>query len=226
MRITLRTLQIAAVSAAFALVAASPVFARPQTPQTEATSSGQGRPLPPAAQGPLVLTPIESTFVIAPVAKVTRLFGVNSGLAGFYAGKVLEDKLFVGGSAMWLANPTNTTQLWYGGVVAGWTCWGDGPFSVRAQTLVGGGQVTRVMDVASMFGLSGPYPSRYPPDFRIRIRDSFLIAEPELTLQMKVADRVRLNLGAGYRGTNRAFGFDHELRGATATLGLEFRIGK
>jgi hypothetical protein len=228
MRITLRTLQIAAVTAALGFAAAPTVFAAPQTPQADTAAAAQTRPAAPASQGPLVLTPIESTFVIAPVAKVTRLLGANAGLAGLYAGKVIEDKLFVGGSAMWLANPTNNTRLWYGGVVAGWTFWTDGRLSARAQTLVGGGQVTRTSDVISVFGPGGPFPPRYPPNYTVRIRENFVIAEPELTLQMKVTDRVRFNLGAGYRGTStgRNYGFGTDLRGATATVGLEFRIGK
>lgn len=221
MRITSRTLPIAVVSAALALAAASPALAAPQTADDQRTQPAQT-----ASQGPLVVTPIESTFVVAPVAKVTRIAGVNSGLAGFYAGKVFEDRLLIGGSVIWLANPRNTTELWYGGLVAGWTFWDDGPFSLRAQTLVGGGQATHVFDITNAFAPVGHISHGPFGNFRIRVSDSFFTAEPELTLQMRASERVRVNLGAGYRATTSAFGLGHELRGATGTLGVEFRIGK
>lgn len=226
MRITSRTLHVAVVWAALALATASPALALPQTMPPDPTVSGQTRPAPAAPQGPLVLTPIESTFVIAPVAKVTKAFGVNSGLAGFYAGKVLEDKLIVGGSAVWLANPSSSTHMWYAGAVIGWKVFASGPFSLRAQTLLGAGETTRVMDYTALFGPAATFLRGFAPTFRVRARDGFAIMEPELTLQMKVLDRVRLNLGAGYRGTTRVFNYRNDLRGATATIGVEFRVSK
>jgi hypothetical protein len=226
MRITLRTLHVAVAAAALALAAASPAFATPQTAQAETTSSQRSRPVPPASQGPLVLTPIESTFVVAPIAKVTRIAGVNSVLAGFYAGKVLEDRLLVGGSAVWLAGPRDSTRMWYAGAVVGWKVYASGPISVRAQTLVGAGQASQVVSYATLLSPPGPFMRGFPDYARVRVHDGFVLVEPELTLQMKVLDRVRLNLGAGYRGTTRAFGFSNDLRGATGTIGLEVRVGK
>jgi hypothetical protein len=219
MRVTSRPLQIAAVSAVLAFTGAPPALANPQASSGQQTQQG-GK----VSQGPLVLTPIESTFVIAPVAKVTEIAGVTSGLAGFYAGKVLDNKLFVGGSAFWLANPTNNTRLWYGGAVVGWTCMVSGPFSVRATTLVGAGQASRLLSIGVF--PTEPFMHGFHGNNRVRFRDDFVIAEPELTLQVKLLDRLRLNFGAGYRYTTRVFGLGDQLRGATGSLGLEFRFGK
>jgi hypothetical protein len=221
MRFTSRTLHTAVMSAALALAGASPALSAPQAAGGQQTQPAQTPP-----QGPLVLTPIESTFVVAPVAKVTKIAGVTSGLAGFYAGKVFEDKLTIGGSAFWLANPTDNTRMWYCGAVVGWTLKTTGPFSLRAQALVGAGEFSRVVNVADLIFPHAPFQHGSPGTSRVRFHDDFAIAEPELTLQVKVLDHLRLNVGAGYRATTHVFGFRDDLRGATASIGLEFGFRK
>lgn len=211
-----RALQLAVLSAGLAVVGAMPAQAAPQ-----ASGGQQSQPAPP--QGPFQITPIENTFVIAPIAKVTKIAGVTSGLAGFYAGKVIEDTLVIGGSAVWLANPRNNIRMWYAGGLIGWKVFDSGPLSVRAQALVGGGDVTQVAYYADLFGL-GPFPHGGPGHYRVWVQQGFGVVEPELALQLQIVDRVRLNLGAGYRATTRAYGFGDELRGATGTIGVEFQI--
>lgn len=207
MAVTSRFLAIGALSAAVSLAGARPAAAQTQT-----------------ASGPLVLTPNESTLVVTPVAKATRLDGRTSGLAGLFVGHTFEDTATVGVAGYGLAAPTNGTHLWYAGVVGSWKTLSAGPFSLRPQILAGGGHgsrlVTTTLPVRGPFG-HGPFPTEPSGTFQFRAGGAFFIAEPEMTMQVKLFERLRLNLGAGYRYTTLAYGFGNGLRGPTGTLGFE-----
>ncbi len=58
----------------------------------------------------------------------------------------------------------------------------------------------------------------------VRFREGFFIAEPQVNILVSVADWFRITVGGGYRFIGGARGFEDRLRGATATIGLQFSL--
>jgi hypothetical protein len=68
----------------------------------------------------------------------------------------------------------------------------------------------------------------HPINRQFRVYDDFFVAEPEIDVQLKLASRIRLTAGAGYRaaaGWRRGFD-DEQLRGATGSMSLQVNFGK
>jgi hypothetical protein len=192
---------------------------------------------PPSSGGPLVLEPMHNGFLIAPDVKVTKVNGKIGTLAGAYAGWIRDDRLFIGGGGYWRADGKKDTDgLGYGGLIVGWFFDPDRPVSVSAKTLVGLGQYSWSAEVP----IGVPYcalPEKYlcsmtAPvdgnrfDRRFRFRNDFVVLEPEVDVQAKLGQRVRLSAGAGYRLIDGARGLDRVTRGATGSVSVQFRLGK
>ena len=77
-----------------ALIVLAPIAAAAQSPAQ------------PGA-GPMQIEQMENGFVVAPDLKATRVSGATRGLAGAYAGFLMDNTLLLGGAAYWL--PTALT---------------------------------------------------------------------------------------------------------------------
>src|SRR6185436_8954959 len=108
-------------------------------------------PPPAPSQGPLVLERIHNGIVVAPDYKVTELNGDVAQLAGAYVGRVIDDRLLIGGAGYWLANGTRGSELRYGGVMIGWTT-APGRIRFGARGLVGGGSGTLALSLDNRIG--------------------------------------------------------------------------
>lgn len=205
----------------------------------------QGAAPPAPAQGPLVIERIHNGIVVAPDYKVTELNGDVAQLAGAYVGRVIDDKLLIGGAGYWLASGPRGSDLKYGGVMVGWT---TAPARIRfgARGLVGGGSGTLalsldnridgripdprmlaagirdVRDFGARFGVRVPplLPSRPLPAFRVH--EDFFVFEPQVSAVTKVTDHLAVDVAAGYRLVGLADVLGDRLGGATGSLGLQF----
>ena len=92
-----------------------------------------------ASQGPMLVEQIHNGFVIAPDFKFTQVDRKSSGLAGAYAGLVVDEHFFIGGGGYVLASPTRDRNMAYGGLVLQWIAGGNDVFGFSAKTLLGGG---------------------------------------------------------------------------------------
>ena len=186
--------------------------------QQPATPGGQN------VQGPLVLEPLTNGVIIAPDFKVTKLDGKVRTLAGAYAGVVKDDRLFIGGGLYSVADGKSGSALTYGGVVAGWFTQPDRPVSVSVKSLFGLGQLSQSLAIS-------PPPDPHdverfgPVDRTFRFTDPFMVAEPELDLQVKLTGRIRLNAGVGYRAISaRNHGLEVQARGPTGTVSVQIKL--
>src|SRR3954451_89976 len=62
---------------------------------------------------------------VAPDLKITEIEGRTSGLAGGYAGVVIDEHFFIGGGAYVLATDTRGRDMAYGGLILQWMGGGD-----------------------------------------------------------------------------------------------------
>ena len=196
-------------------------------------------PAPASAQapsgGPMVVERIHSGFVIAPDVKATEIDHRVSPLLGVYGGWLADDTFLVGAGGYWLVdNHHNDREMAYGGLVVHWLVWNSGRVGLGAKGLFGGGEAT----LADTVTITPRVPEFRTPDGRgpttapalvqrIRVRDGFLLAEPEAQLSLKLMKQLRLAIGAGYRFTGtdrRSFGGDR-LNGATGSLALQIGGG-
>lgn len=193
----------------------------------------QGEPKVATPGGPLVLEPVQSGFVVAPDVKVTDFDGDLGTLVGGYAGWLHDRALFVGGAGYWLANGRRDQELAYGGLLVGWTVNGGGRVAFGARGLVGAGQATLSDDITfARRNLQAPGRSSRPggastggagtTGFRYWYDRQFLIFEPQGNVLVKLANGVRLDIGAGYRLIGSEHDFDDRLRGATGSIALRF----
>ena len=107
------------------------------------------------AQGPLVIERVHNPFVVAPDYKVTDLDGEFGQLAGVYAGRSIEDTLFIGGAGYWLVNGSGGDKLAYGGLLAGWSMPVGSRIRFGARSLVGLGRATLGTDFDELRRLDG-----------------------------------------------------------------------
>jgi len=199
---------------------------------------------PPPAQGPMIVERVHSGFLIAPDVKITEIDNQASGLIGGSAGWVADDTLFIGGGGYWLAEKRRSDrQMAYGGLVLQWFLLKGDRFGLGAKGLFGGGRatqqgtVTEILPPLNLRDLGRLTPPQINPELlrprtittTVRLREDFLVAEPELTARIGLTRHVRLTVGAGYRFTGAADrrGNDGRLRlnGATGSLGLQIGGG-
>lgn len=178
------------------------------------------------SQGPMIVERVHNGFIVAPDFKFTELDKRSAGLAGAYAGFVIDEHFFVGGGAYVLATERRGRDLAYAGLVLQWLG-GSDVFGFSAKTLLGGGSAEssgtfQILDRGRL--ISDPF----------RTRQNFLVAEPEVDLVVHFTDHVGLAVGAGYRftGSNRygrdtSFGIpDSRLSGAVGSIGLQIGGGR
>lgn len=187
----------------------------------------------PRTPGPMLVEPIHSGFLVAPDVKITEVDRKTSELVGGYAGWLSDERFFIGGGGYWLANGNrNDREMAYGGLVVHCLVWNGGRFGVGAKGLFGGGEATlsdtinvRVPEVRTNGRVVTPSAIVAQ---RVRIRDTFLLAEPEAQLSIKLMKQLRIALGAGYRftGSDRRSSFRGDrLDGATGSVALQIGGG-
>jgi hypothetical protein len=195
------------------------------------------------AQGPLVVERVRNPFVVAPDYKVTDLDGEFGQLAGFYVGKSLQDRLFIGGAGYWLVNGSGGDELWYGGLLAGWSM----PFGNRirfgARSLVGIGSATLGSEVdvlrrldgqrgfadgrgvrdnrnVTRFGAAGRGDLQ-PTTIRVRAQDDFFVVEPQANVFTRISDHVGLQWAGGYRLTALDDFLEDRVNGPIGSVALQ-----
>jgi hypothetical protein len=177
------------------------------------------------SNGPMLVEQVHDGFLVAPDFKVTDIDHTTSGLAGGYAGIVLDEHLFIGAGAYVLATDRRGRDLAYGGVVLQWFG-GSDTFGFSVKTLLGGGGAESSGNVQV---LDRGHLAVEP----FRNRQGFLVAEPEVDARIRIAPHVRVALGAGYRfaGSDRrravffSEGGRMRLDGAVGSIGLQIGGG-
>lgn len=187
---------------------------------------------PVAAQstGPLTLQPISSTFVVAPEVKVTSINDKTGVLTGAYAGRLIENRVLLGGGVYWLAEPRDQARLFYVGFLSGARLLGGDRFNIMARALVGVGSGT-AYDTVTVSGVpprhfGRPFVWDGSGTFRVGYRDDFALFEPELRASLHLNDVLSVNLGAGYRVTSADGWLNDAFKGATGSVGVQFAIGR
>ena len=177
------------------------------------------------AQGPLVVERVHDPFVVAPDYKVTDFDGDTGQLAGFYAGRSIEQALFVGGAGYWLVNGSDGDKLWYGGVVTGWSMPAGSRLRLGARGLVGIGSATlgtpftiRRGDVR--FGRNDR-PEVQTATLRVLRRDDFFVFEPQAEAVARLTDHVGVRVGGGYRLAALDDALDGRLDGVMGSVGVQ-----
>ena len=187
------------------------------------------------AQGPLVVERVHNPFVVAPDYKVTDLDGEFGQLAGFYAGKSLEDTLFIGGAGYWLVNGSSGDELAYGGLLAGWSMPVGSRIRFGARSLVGLGRATLGTDLdrrtldgqrglndgrVTRFGAGGRGGAQ-PSAIRVRARDDFFVFEPQANVLTRMTDHIGLQWAGGYRLTALNDFLDDRVNGPIGSVALQ-----
>ncbi|PYR58238.1 MAG: hypothetical protein DMF85_11245 [Acidobacteria bacterium] len=197
-----------------ALIVLAPIAAAAQSPAQ------------PGA-GPMQIEQMENGFVVAPDLKATRVSGTTRGLAGAYAGFLMDNTLLLGGAAYWLPDGPDGMRMAYGGAIVGWQMRADERLGFAIRTLVGGGRTSTRFDGGVIFtgrGVDDRRGTHVRPDGRGRFRlyQEFFTVEPQADVLIRLTRRFRIDAGAGYRAIAAAHGSERDLRGATATLALQF----
>ncbi|MFN7915362.1 MAG: hypothetical protein U0Q55_08475 [Vicinamibacterales bacterium] len=203
------------------------VVAMPAQAQTTATSG-------------LQITPIESGFIVAPDVRFTTVNDRSTTLAGVYGGYEFDRTLFVGAAGYWNTNRDRDHELQYGGGVVKWTLFGHNPVSVSVGSLVGAGTATLTRTYGDLFGTPVAIPanlrmgpngqvititssSRISASTPVRLRDDFVVAEPQVTVILKLASWARLDVGGGFRFVGSSRYLDNQLKGASGSVAI--RLG-
>ena len=230
-----------AALAAALLVVSLPFAASAQDVIDPAPDAAQPPPQAPVNQGPMIVERLHSGFLLVPEVKATEFDKKAAGLIGGSAGWVSQETFFIGGGGYWMpTTQSNDRRLAYGGVVMQWFVANSDRFGLSAKALLGGGRATLPETVSQVVGLPfGRDVDRLTPaqmndlirahtvTTTVRLRQDFLVAEPEVNARLGLARHVRLTLGAGYRFAGndwrRGGGFDRGQRisGAVGSLGVQ-----
>jgi len=227
-----------------AFVALLPVAAAAQSPDEQIapqlSEDTSAQPPPAPSRGPMIIEQVHNGFLIVPEVKATLFDKKVQGMIGGSAGWVFDDALFVGGGGYWMAQRRGSDhQLAYGGAVVQWFGHNGSTFGWSAKALLGGGEATLPETVTQIIltPVPTPRPSPTTPPIpplpprtvttTVRVRQEFVVAEPELNARFSLSKHVRLTVGAGYRFTGtdrfRGRGLDSNTRlnGATGTFGVQ-----
>jgi hypothetical protein len=195
-----------------------------------AASLARAQTPPPApANGPLVLERINPSFLVSPDVKITDVDGQTGVLAGFTAGWVQEDTLFMGGSGYWLTNGSeNDLELAYGGFTIGWMTPPERRFQVGTRGLIGFGGATLGTDfTVPIYAGERNFRDHPTPTYgtaRYGVHEDFFVFEPMATFGAALNRRLRLDVSAGYRVTGGADVLGDRVNGATGSIGLQVRL--
>jgi hypothetical protein len=195
-----------------------------QAPATSAQNLAAQNP-----QGPLVLQPIKTGWIIVPEVKIAEVDRKEGTLVGGYGGWEAADTVFIGAGGYWLANHPNNIEMAYGGLVVGWIVPSTTAIRFGAHALVGVGQAR--VPVVGIVPLAGPMHIVYRPDYdgrpiyRLFAHEDFFVFEPQADLVIRLADWMHLSCGVGYRLIGVANGLDGELRGVSGSISVRFGGG-
>ena len=200
-----------------------------------------GQTAAPANQGPMTVERVHNGFLVVPDFKVTDFDRHASELAGAYAGWLYDDRFFIGGGGYWTPDESRDRRLEYGGAIVQWFMHTDRRVGLSAKALVGGGRATVGTTLQQAFdldrlgpdlrgmGFNDPDMSRLIqgalPSTRVRVRQDFFLAEPEVDAVVRITSRLRLAAGIGYRLTTTDRRDVTRLHGATGSLGLQIGFG-
>jgi hypothetical protein len=219
------------LTAGIALSACVLLPVTPAAAQQEHAPAAQAQAAQTPRQGPLVLEPIRSGYVIATEVRVTRVDGMNRSLFGGYGGWVIGNSFVIGAGGYWLADRrTPDTRMFYGGVVAGLSVPAGRAVRVGVRGLVGYGQATlpvTARPVPDHPDWDWDWGDDLHRDHRDaagpRFRREFVIAEPQAEVTVRLGPWISLDAGVGYRAIGEAGGLERRLRGAFGSIGV--RIG-
>ena len=188
-------------------------------------SGGQaGRPAQ-GQSGPLLLQPVSSGFVFTPEVKFSPVNHSNGTFVGGTGGWLYDETFFLGGAGYWLTNGDKGTDMWYGGMVAGWTVPLGKNVSVGGKGLFGVGYAELTYD-ARVPVYSHPYHSggvvTGTTTQRFWVNTNFIVFEPQATAIVRLTKKVSFDFSGGYRLIADANGLDHELRGGFGSVGIRF----
>ncbi len=211
---------------AAAIVLLAPIAASAQ----DAAAAQQG--------GPMIVERLQSGFAVAPEVKETEFDHRGSTLVGGSAGWVTDATFFVGGAGYWLVSDRRDRELGYGGFLFQWLAGGSSAVGFAARGLVGGGSATLTDTVTYTVRVPSPIPivNGRPDPSRItytnqtfsasvRVRDEFFLVEPGVDVRFRLSDHTRLTAGIGYRLTAGDRPDESRIRGAVATVGVQFGGG-
>ena len=212
-------------SAAGLMVCLLPIAASAQTTPPGSAS--------PTSQGPMIVERIHSGFLVAPDVKVTEVDKKTSELVGGYAGWVADDTIFIGGGGYWLANQSHDREMAYGGLVVQWLAHANNRFGFSAKGLVGAGRATLSSTLSEILTREDSRGQVDQDDMRraritntrVRFREDFFVAEPEVDALIRLTKHLRLTAGVGYRFTAGEGRDDNRLRGAVGSVGLQIGGG-
>lgn len=174
------------------------------------------------AQAPLVLERLHSPFVVAPDYKITDLDGNTGQLAGAYAGRLLDNALFIGGGVYWLVDGDHGEEMRYGGLILGWSMPAGSVIRFGARGLVGFGTATLGTGVELRGGDPRPRTRQVPgQSVRFLARDDFFVFEPQLNATVLVIPHVGVELGGGYRVSGATDALEDRLNGATGSVAVQ-----
>jgi hypothetical protein len=175
-------------------------------------------------QGPLVLEPVHSPFVVAPDYKIADVDGSTGQLAGAYAGRLLDNTLFVGGGYYWLVNGDHGNEMRYGGALVGFSLPAGRMVRFGARSLIGIGTATLGTETDLRFGDSrGREHLRFVPGQTVRYlaRDDFFVFEPQLNATVNVIPHLGVEVGGGYRVTGSTEALEDRLNGVSGSVAVQ-----
>ena len=174
-----------------------------------------------ASQGPMTVERIHNGFLVAPDFKITQFDHRTSGLAGGYAGVVFADAVFIGGGGYGMVTNTRGRSLGYGGLIMQWFGRTSEPFGYSARMLVGGGTADSTENVQVVD--RGRITTQ-----SLRVRQNFVVFEPEVNALVRINRHVRVTAGVGYRFTgsgrhDQGFNYPGRLNpsGAVGSVGVQ-----
>jgi hypothetical protein len=176
------------------------------------------------AQAPLALERIHSPFVVAPDYKIADVDGNTGQLAGGYAGRLLDETLFVGGGFYWRVNGDRGEEMRYGGLMLGWSMPAGRMVRFGARGLVGFGTATLGTDLEVRGGSLRTH-ARFSPvggqNVRFLARDDFFVFEPQMSATVRLIRHVGVDIGGGYRISGATDALDDRLNGATGSMAVQ-----
>jgi len=202
--------------------------------------------------GPLVIQPIENHVVVAPEVKITDLEGETGTLVGATVGWLKDGQLLLGGAGYGLVDyghHNNTPGFGYGGFVIGWYFDPDRPVSVSAKALLGFGGFTNSHGVVPVPYCATPNDpacvtvnpnssvDNHGNDF-FHFHNGFAVLEPEMDVHAKISKHAQITGGIGYRIAGAYYGgyyggyyypyggHGYSIHGVTATISMQFALGK
>lgn len=180
----------------------------------------QGFAPPPVQQRPVhLVSRDDSGFMIAPDYKVSRIDGGNIGLTGVYGGRVLAGNVMLGAGGYWSTNGPAGLDMAYGGLVIEGREGVDRVVGFSVRALVGGGSTRQTFSFATTDS-----HGNFRDVASVRIRENFLVTEPEADVVLMIAPQIHIRFGVGYRFVGMDNRDTNRLSGATGSVSLQ--IGK